>query len=103
MGTMIAIQVVWFLLFMYKLTDYSLGINIALKTLSLFVVLHIMGKNNNPASKLAWIIPVMAFPLLGGLLYLVLYQRKPARKLRHRMEASEARIRTDDEGTEWDL
>ncbi len=69
-GTMIAIQVVWFLLFMYKLTDYSLGINIALKTLSLFVVLHIMGKNNNPASKLAWIIPVMAFPLLGGLLYL---------------------------------
>ena len=93
MGTMIAIQVVWFLLFMYKLTDYSLGINIALKTLSLFVVLHIMGKNNNPASKLAWIIPVMAFPLLGGLLYLVLYQRKPARKLRHRMEASEARIR----------
>ena len=74
-GTMIAIQVVWFLLFMYKLTDYSLGINIALKTLSLLVVLHIMGKNNNPASKLAWIIPVMAFPLLGGLLYLVLYQR----------------------------
>lgn len=53
MGTMIAIQVVWFLLFMYKLTDYSLGINIALKTLSLLVVLHIMGKNNNPASKLA--------------------------------------------------
>lgn len=40
--------------------------------LSAIVVLYIVNKQDNPAYKLAWIILVLTFPLVGGLLYIAL-------------------------------
>ncbi len=39
--------------------------------LTAFIVLYIINKPDNPAYKLAWIIDVMAFPLVGGALYVM--------------------------------
>lgn len=39
--------------------------------ISLFVVLHIINKNGHPDYKIAWIVPIMIFPLFGGMLYLL--------------------------------
>lgn len=47
-------------------------ISIAMKLISLIVVFLIVYKKSNPAVKLAWIVPIMAFPVLGGFMYLLL-------------------------------
>lgn len=40
-------------------------------TVSLLAILHIISKNGHPDYKIAWIIPIMAMPILGGMLYLL--------------------------------
>ncbi len=40
--------------------------------LTAFVVLYIINKPENPAYKLAWVVLVMAVPLVGGILYVML-------------------------------
>lgn len=51
----------------------------------MLVVLYIINKNDNPGYKLAWIVPILAFPLLGGILYLAMGDKKPARKMRKKL------------------
>ena len=41
---------------------------------------------DNPAYKLAWVIPILCFPLFGGLLYVFCGNKKPTRKLRRKIE-----------------
>ena len=41
------------------------------RLVALVLVLQIIYRRNNPSYKIAWIIPIMAMPLFGGLLYLV--------------------------------
>lgn len=38
---------------------------------ALLLVLRILYKNDNPAYKIAWIVPILLMPFFGGLLYLV--------------------------------
>ncbi|CCV64641.1 putative cardiolipin synthase [Alteracholeplasma palmae J233] len=46
------------------------NIQIALMVLSLLMVLYILTRNDNPEFKLAWVIPILAFPIFGGFFYL---------------------------------
>ena len=43
-----------------------------LKLLSVIVVFHLITKDTNPMIKMAWMVPILLFPVLGGLMY-VLY------------------------------
>ena len=54
--------------------------------LSILVVLFIVNKEDNPAYKIAWIIPILLFPIFGGLLYLFLGNKKPTRRMRDKIE-----------------
>ena len=44
--------------------------SILLSLLSFLVVCLIIGKDMNPAAKLAWIVPIMMFPMFGGFLWI---------------------------------
>ncbi len=44
--------------------------------LSIAVAVHIILKNNNPAYKIAWLIPIFLMPVFGGLLYLFFGTRR---------------------------
>lgn len=48
---------------------------------SLLAAVHIINKNNNPAYKIAWLIPIMVFPIFGGLLYLMFGSRRVDKRL----------------------
>ena len=63
-------QMFWMAVFILQLSEYYMFANIALVVLSLFVVVYIINGRSNPAVKLAWIVPIMIFPLFGGLAYL---------------------------------
>ncbi|WP_312103105.1 cardiolipin synthase [Pygmaiobacter massiliensis] len=50
--------------------------------LTVFATLYIVSSNTNPAYKIAWIIPIMLFPIFGGPFYLMFGKVRPSRKER---------------------
>ncbi len=67
---LLILQVISMVWFVYKLSDYIVFIELALKIISLIVVIVIINRHSNPMYKLAWVIPILIFPLLGGFFYL---------------------------------
>lgn len=53
--------------------------------LSLVVVLWILNKRSKPAYKIAWLIPILLFPLFGGTFYLFWGSDRNARRVERRM------------------
>ena len=85
-GLMIAIQFGIFLFLLIKFSHYSAIASITCTIISALVVLWIINKNDNPAYKLAWIIPILIFNITGGLLYLLIGNKKPSKDMRFRLE-----------------
>lgn len=85
-GLMILVQVVYMLLILNKFSHYSQVWSAICHVLSILVVLFIVNKEDNPAYKIAWIIPILLFPIFGGLLYLFLGNKKPTRRMRDKIE-----------------
>lgn len=54
----------------WRLHEYYIYVSAALAILSFLVVAYLITKDTNPAVKLAWIVPILVFPVLGGLLYI---------------------------------
>ncbi len=91
-GLIILIEIFWGISLLTKLTEYSRELNLLLAALSLLVVLYIINKDDNPAYKLAWIIPILSFPLFGGILYLIFGDKRPTKGMRIRMDKAAAKI-----------
>lgn len=68
---LIVIQVIFLVEVLYYLSAASVVIYTALEFLSIGVVIWLVSKNENPSYKLAWVILILVFPLLGGVFYLV--------------------------------
>lgn len=60
----------------FSLSTYSIYFYSIMVVLSLFFVIIIVGDDTNPTFKVAWIIPMLAFPFFGWLLYIVFGRRK---------------------------
>lgn len=60
---------------------------------SLVVVLHILNNRSNPAYKIAWIIPILIFPIFGGLFYIFFGIDKPSERRRRRMQSITAKTK----------
>jgi cardiolipin synthase A/B len=84
----ILVQMVWFSVLVLKLSNHLWWINILLQIISFIALLVVISKNYNPAYKLAWAVPIIAFPILGGLLYMLIGGKKPARRLRRKIDES---------------
>ena len=65
------IQLFLLVLFLFKFKEYY----VQYQTLSLVVAslcaLHIINNDSNPAYKMAWILPLVIFPMLGVLIYMI--------------------------------
>ena len=53
--------------------------------ISAAVVLYIINDNSNPAYKIAWIVPIMMFPLYGGIFYVLFGKYRPKRKYKKKL------------------
>lgn len=62
-----AALVVMFIYFSEKFTYFYLFSIL----ISVAVLLHLMYKSGNPEYKLAWVIPILVFPIFGGFLYIM--------------------------------
>ena len=55
---------------LFRISEYFTYFNIFLQLVSAFTVVVIVNRHSNPSYKLAWVIPILMFPLFGGLFYL---------------------------------
>ena len=69
-----------------RFVGYSEIISNAFTVLSIAMVLYIISKTEVPAYRMGWILVIMAFPLFGGMLYLFLGDKRPAKQMRLRLE-----------------
>lgn len=90
-GICLVVQFVWYIELFWNLASISAPIMVFCMLLSVLVVLMIVKKDQNPALKIPWIIAILALPLLGGLLYLFLGTKRPARHMRKKLDQAAGR------------
>lgn len=84
-GMAILIQFSWLFLLMYRVSIEFTYVNIALNFLAVIVTMVIVSRWLNPSYKLAWTFIIMAFPLLGLLIYFLFGRSELAKKTRERL------------------
>lgn len=58
--------------FVYNFSNYFFFFYAFFSILSVVAVIYILNKKSDPTYKLAWIIPIILFPIFGGLFYLLI-------------------------------
>ena len=90
-SVLILLQILLIAFAILYLTNDYVYFYAAFTILSLVIVIHVINKTDNPMFKLAWIIPILLFPVFGGLFYLFFGRRGISKKMKARMqEAFEA-------------
>ena len=85
-GLCIVIQAVILILTTLYLSQYGLYTYALFTLASIITILYVVSKQDNPIYKLAWVIPIALFPVLGWLLYLLGGRSGLPRKKRERAE-----------------
>ncbi len=73
-----------FLFYVINFLSQFLYIQIINYTLSVLIVLYLLVKEENPIYKLTWIMPILIFPLFGGIFYVVYRQQNFSPKIINR-------------------
>ena len=84
---LVALQIIWLAWAFWAFTAGRVWINGLLNALSLFIILYLVRKDENSAYKVGWIALIGFLPLLGGALYLAFGNKRPAKRLRLKMQA----------------
>lgn len=84
----VLLQLFFFIYTCFQLKEKYIIIEAIMTLVSLFVVLYIINRPINPAYKLAWCIPILLAPILGGAFYLLLSVNQTRRKFRKGVRAS---------------
>lgn len=82
---LVALQAAFMIVGLALLQDRYIYLSGALKLLSVIVLLHLITKDTNPMIKMAWMVPILIFPVLGGLMYVFYGHVLIPKKLRRNM------------------
>lgn len=83
----ILVQLAVLLVMLLRFNEYYRTFNLICMILSMLIVIRIVGNRSNPSYKIAWIIPIMLFPVFGWLLYLLFGGNHLSKRLRKRMQS----------------
>lgn len=78
-GFLLLVQLVWIVSTVYKFSNNYIEIDLILGILSVFIVLYVIGRRDNPAYKMAWIVLILEVPIFGVLMYLMFESRKASK------------------------
>lgn len=92
LAVLMIIQIATLFFLILKLRSSFLFLYSMFGILSLIVVFFITSQRSNPTHKLAWVIPIMVFPVFGGLLYIILRTNGTSKKFRQRINSIYNRI-----------
>ena len=87
------IQLALFATAVVFLSFASIAVYISFSVVSVVVCFFIVSKDDNPAYKLAWVVPILVLPFFGGMMYIALGRRnmRPKRKKRIRSLTKQGR------------
>lgn len=86
------IQILALVIVIIKFNDLFIYFYAICVLLSLIAVLYIINKKTNPSYKMAWIIPILLFPIFGGLFYLLFGGNKLSKRYRKKMQAIKSKM-----------
>ncbi len=87
MAMLMIAQIAILLLLILRLRISFLFLYSLFSILSLTMVFFIISQRSNPAHKLAWVLPIMIFPVFGGILYIILRTNVTSKKFRKRINS----------------
>ena len=90
-GIALLLQLGWFFLSLFALGNYSQYASFVLWMLSMLAVIYIINGHSKLSYKLAWIVPILVFPLMGGVLFLISGGKAPKKRLRKAIESQQRR------------
>lgn len=90
---LVLLQIGFFLTVLLQWGNYYVWVSMVLRFITFWAVVYIIWKPNNPAVKLAWVVPILIFPLFGGVFYLFFGHVIVPRKLRDSMERTDKQVR----------
>ncbi|MBR1832939.1 MAG: cardiolipin synthase [Ruminiclostridium sp.] len=100
-SVLIFIQIAIIVLPMFFLSAYYVPLFLFFEAISFIISISIVNRNNNPDFKIAWLIPVLCFPVGGALLYLMFgrthLNKKNTAKLKKTVESSKGIVTPDNE------
>lgn len=80
------LQICWLVVLLTGFSSLSNEIAVFMTLISLLITVFIIGKNENSAYKISWIVMILSFPLLGGVLYIFFGNKAPSRKMREKIK-----------------
>lgn len=99
-SVLIFIQIAVIVLPMVFLSAFYIPLFLLFQGTSFFIAITILNRNNNPDFKIAWLIPVLCFPVGGALLYIMFgrthLNKKNTKKLRDAVDSSSGIILPDE-------
>lgn len=83
----IAVQVVWIVLLVQELLSRYAAINTIVQVIAVIIVLAVYSSDKNSAYRLPWIVIILAFPVLGVILYAMFRLFTPTKAMGKRQAA----------------
>lgn len=90
---LLAIQFGVFVYIVSYMAEYGLPAYFIMLAINIIVVIRIINKKGNPAFKLAWIVPILAVPIVGAFFYLFCMMQQSVKKLSIRLATLGLEIR----------
>ncbi len=84
---LIIIQVAWLVALLLRLGNSLPAIQTVLRILSLVAILFVIKSDMNPSYKIGWVLLIAVLPILGGLMYIIFGNKRPAKYMRDMLNA----------------
>lgn len=92
-GVLLLLQIIWLVILFNRLSEHAAWINGVGLMLSVLMCLALIRQDSTvPEFKISWLILFTVMPVQGGLLYLLWGDKRPAVRLRRRLQRAEARL-----------
>lgn len=86
-GFSILVQALILILTILEFRNYFVYFYAFSVLLSLVIVLWLVNGNSNPGYKIAWIVPILLFPIFGGVFYLLLGGNHMSKRAKRKMQS----------------
>ncbi|MGE4272239.1 MAG: cardiolipin synthase [Desulfitobacterium sp.] len=84
---LLLLQIFALVMIIWRFSNFFIYFYIFSFLLSIVALLYIMNLKTDPAYKIAWVIPILLFPIFGGLFYLMFGRTKLSKRKRRKMQS----------------
>ncbi len=88
-GASIIVQIAVLVAVIWKFNEYFLYFYSLFLLLSAVALVRVLNSKSNPSYKIAWIIPILVFPIFGGIFYITFGNKRLSKNMRAKMKIIE--------------